>query len=311
VIETSHLTKWFGHTLAVDDLTMRVEPGRVTGFLGPNGAGKSTTIRLIMGLDRPETGYATVNGKPYGQHGDPLRQVGALLDARAAHPGRTARNHLRGIAVTQGIPMRRVDELLELTGLAPVANKPVKGFSTGMAQRLGIAVALLGDPQTLILDEPINGLDPEGVAWVRGLVRDQARAGKTVLLSSHLMSEMQMVADQTIVLARGRLLADKPIGDFIADASGVATRVVSPDATAIRDGLSGPDVTVTALEPGVLRVDGLAAATIGRLASDLGWTLEELTPLHSSLEDAYAKLTETSGDFTSARDARPYGGGQR
>ena len=305
MIETSHLTKWYGHTAAVSDLTMQVKPGLVTGFLGPNGAGKSTTMRLILGLDFPTSGLATVNGIPCGQHKDPLNQVGALLDSRAAHPRRTARDHLRTIAQTQGIPARRVDELLEVTGLASVACKPVKGYSLGMAQRLGVAAALLGDPQTLILDEPTNGLDPEGMAWIRRLLRSQAAAGKTVFVASHLMSEMEVVADQIIVLARGRLLANKSISEFITDASEVATRVVSPDATVIRDRLVGPGITVTSLEPSVLRVDGLSAATIGQLAAGLGWELAELTPLQFSLEDAYARLTNTASDFSMAAEDCP------
>lgn len=299
MIETTHLTKRFGATVAVNDLTIRVEPGRVTGFLGPNGAGKSTTMRLIMGLDHPSAGRVTVNGKTYDKHKDPLHEVGALLDAKATHPGRTARNHLRIMAATQGIPVRRVDELLELTGLTSVAGKLVKGFSLGMTQRLGIAVAMLGDPKTLILDEPINGLDPEGVMWVRNLVRHEASLGKTVFLSSHLMSEMQLVADQIVILGRGRLLAEKSMEQFIADASGVATRVASPQATAIRDALAGPDVQITALQPGVIRIDGVAAAKVGELAAANGWVLHELTPMQASLEDAYMQLTEDSVEFVS------------
>jgi len=299
VIETTHLTKRFGSTTAVNDLTIRVEPGRVTGFLGPNGAGKSTTMRLIMGLDHPTSGQVTVNGKPYDKHKDPLHEVGALLDAKATHPGRTARNHLRVMAATQGIPVRRVDELLDLTGLVSVADKLVKGFSLGMTQRLGIAVAMLGDPKTLILDEPINGLDPEGVMWVRNLVRHEASLGKTVFLSSHLMSEMQLVADQIVILGRGRLLAEKSMDEFINDASGVATRVASPQATAIRDALVGPGVQVTALQPGVIRIDGVSASKIGELAATKDWVLHELTPLQVSLEDAYMKLTEDSVEFVS------------
>ena len=298
MIETTHLTKRFGKKVAVDDLTIRVEPGRVTGFLGPNGAGKSTTMRLILGLDRPNAGTVTVNGLPYHKHKSPLHEVGALLDSKACHPARTARNHLRIMAASQGIPARRADELLELTGLTSVANKRVGDFSLGMTQRLGIAVALLADPKTLLLDEPVNGLDPEGVLWVRNLVRSEAARGKTVFLSSHLMSEMQQVADQLVILGRGKLLAECSMADFIAESSGVATRLASPQATAIRDAVAGPGITVTALEPGVLRIDGLAATQLGQMAAAQGWVLYELTPLQLSLEDAYMKLAEGAVEYT-------------
>jgi len=298
VIETTRLTKRFGPKTAVDDLSIRVEPGRVTGFLGPNGAGKSTTMRLILELDRPTSGYATVNGQPFHRHKDPLHQVGALLDAKASHPARTARNHLRIIAATQGISFKRADDLLELTGLSAVADKHVGTFSLGMSQRLGIAAALMADPTTLILDEPVNGLDPEGVLWVRNLVRHEAGQGKTVFLSSHLMSEIQQVADHVIILGRGRLLAERSIADFINEASGVATRVASPQAAQLRDALAGPGVEFTDLEPGVMRVGGLTAERIGEVAAANGWVLHELTPLQASLEDAYMKLTENEVEFT-------------
>jgi len=297
VIETIHLTKRFGSKVAVDNLTIRVEPGRVTGFLGPNGAGKSTTMRLIMGLDHPTSGSVTVNGLPYRKHKSPLHEVGALLDAKAAHPGRTARNHLRIMAATQGIPARRADELLEMTGLTTVANKPVGSFSLGMGQRLGIAVALLADPKTLILDEPVNGLDPEGVMWVRNLVKHEASRGKTVFLSSHLMSEMELVADHLVILGRGKLLAEKSMEQFIADASGVATRVASPQAVIIRDAIVSPTVAVKPLEPGVMIVNGLSAIQIGEMAAQNGWVLHELTPQQVSLEDAYMKLTESAVEY--------------
>jgi len=298
VIEATHLTKHFGRKVAVDNLSVQVLPGHVTGFLGPNGAGKSTTMRLIMGLDHPSSGHVTVNGLPYSQHKDPLREVGALLDARATHPGRSARNHLRIIAATQGISARRADEMLEMTGLASVARKRVGNFSLGMGQRLGIAVALLGDPKTLILDEPINGLDPEGVMWVRNLLRSEAERGKTVFLSSHLMSEMEMVADQLIILGKGKLLAQMPMQQFIDDASGVATRLASPQATQIRDTIIGPGVSVVAIKRGVLYIEGMSAVQLGTLAARYGWVLYELTPQQVSLEDAYVRLTEGSMEYT-------------
>ena len=299
VIETTHLTKRYGDKLAVDDLTIRVEPGRVTGFLGPNGAGKSTTMRLIMGLDHPTSGSAVVNGLPYSHLKSPLHEVGALLDAKAANPGRSARNHLRIMAATQGIPAKRADELLEMTGLTSVANKSVGTFSLGMGQRLGIATALLGDPQTLILDEPVNGLDTEGILWVRNLVKQQAADGKTVFLSSHLMSEMEMVADHLVILGRGRLLAEKPMSEFITEFSGVSTRVASPQATAIADAAQQAGFTVKPAEPGVLLI-GAPADQLGQMAASHGWVLHELTPQHLTLEDAYMKLTESAVEYKPA-----------
>lgn len=306
MIETSHLTKRFGDKVAVDDLTIRVEPGRVTGFVGPNGAGKTTTMRLIVGLDRPTSGSVTVNGQPYAHHRAPLHEVGALLDAKAANPSRTARNHLRTLALSQGIPIKRVDQLLETTGLASVANKPVGTFSLGMGQRLGIAAAMLGDPKTLILDEPVNGLDLEGVQWVRSLVRHEAACGKTVFLSSHLMSEMELVADHLVILGRGRLLAEMPMAQFIANESGVVTRVVSPQADQLAHAVAGPGVTITALEPGALRIEGVPARQLGALAAANGWVLYELTPQKASLEDAYMRLTEAAIEYhVHAFDAAP------
>ena len=302
MIQTNHLTKRYGAKLAVDDLSITVEPGRVTGFLGPNGAGKSTTMRLIMGLDHPTSGSVTVNGMPYDKLKSPLHEVGALLDAKAANPGRSARNHLRVMAATEGIAAKRVDEVLEMTGLTSVASKPVGNFSLGMSQRLGIATALLGDPKTLILDEPVNGLDVEGVLWVRGLVKAQAAAGKTVFLSSHLMSEMEQVADHLVILGRGRLLAEKPMAQFIAESSGTSTRVASPQATAIAETARGAGYPVTPLETGVLLVNGWAADQLGQTAAMNGWVLHELTPLQMSLEDAYRKLTEGVGEYVGTRE---------
>jgi len=297
MIETFTLTKRYGDTVAVDRLTITVRPGQVTGFLGPNGAGKSTTIRLIVGLDRPTAGKALVNGAPYASHPDPLHQVGVLLDAKAVHPARTARAHLRALAATQRLSARRADEVLELTGLTKVANRRVGGFSLGMAQRLGIAAALLADPLTLILDEPVNGLDPEGVLWVRNLLRQEANRGKTVFLSSHLMSEMALVADHLVIIGRGRLLLEQPTVQFIAASSEQAARVRSPQAALISRAVAGPDVRVRSLEPGLLEVHGVGAETIGDLATTNGWTLHELTPLQASLEDAYMKLTENQADY--------------
>jgi len=306
MIQATNLTKRYGEKLAVDDLTISVEPGRVTGFLGPNGAGKSTTMRLIMGLDHPTSGSVTVNGLPYAQHKSPLHEVGALLDAKAANPGRTARNHLRIMAATQGIPAKRADELLETTGLTSVANKAVGTFSLGMNQRLGIAVALLGDPKTLILDEPVNGLDAEGVLWVRNLVKQQAADGKTVFLSSHLMSEMELVADHLVILGRGRLLAEKPMTQFITESSGVSTRVASPQASAIADAARHAGFTVKPAEAGALVVNA-PADQIGEMAAAQGWVLHELTPQQMSLEDAYLKLTEGAVEYAGHEPATTKG----
>jgi ABC-2 type transport system ATP-binding protein len=245
VIEAHGLTKRYGDKVAVDNLSFVVKPGIVTGFLGPNGAGKSTTMRLILGLDRPTSGSVTVNGKPYRDHAAPLHEVGALLEARAVHTGRSARNHLRVLAQTSGIPTSRVDELIDVVGLHDVARKRVKGFSLGMGQRLGIATALLGDPSTLLLDEPVNGLDPEGIRWIRELLRERAAGGRTVLVSSHLMSEMSQTADHLIVVGRGRLIADIGVREFIAAASRNLVRVRTKDPRGLTALLKGPDVTIT------------------------------------------------------------------
>jgi ABC-2 type transport system ATP-binding protein len=297
MIQANELTKRYGDRLAVDHLTFQVRPGQVTGFLGPNGAGKSTTMRLILGLDHPTSGWVTVNGHAYGHLRDPLREVGALLDAKAMHPARSARAHLRAIAATQGIGAKRVDQVIEMSGLTGVADKKTGGFSLGMSQRLGIAVALLASPKTLILDEPVNGLDPEGVLWVRNLVRSEANQGKTVFLSSHLMSEMALVADHLIVLARGRLLREQSMKDFIAASSDDAARVRSPQASEIAAVLAGQGAAVTAVEPGLFEVHGVTAPVIGTMAAQRGWTLFELTPLRASLEDAYMKLTENEIEY--------------
>jgi ABC-2 type transport system ATP-binding protein len=310
MIEAQGLEKRYGDKTAVAGITFTVRPGIVTGFLGPNGAGKSTTMRLIVGLDRPTRGDVTVNGRSYTRHPAPLHEVGILLDAKAVHPNRSAREHLRILAATHGIPNRRVDEVIELTGLTSVATKNAGQFSLGMGQRLGIAVALLGDPDTLILDEPVNGLDPEGVLWVRTLARQQAALGRTVFISSHLMSEMSQTADHLIILGRGQVLADQPMAHFIAQASGTLTRVRSPEAADIAAALTGPDVTVTALEPGVLEIQGVDSEQIGDLAASRGWRLHENTPLAKSLERAFLELTESAVEYHAVTPVAPAGQAQ-
>jgi ABC-2 type transport system ATP-binding protein len=297
MIEAHSLSKRYGPKLAVDDVSFVVRPGTVTGFLGPNGAGKSTTMRMIMGLDRPTSGHVTVNGKPYAQHRRPLAEVGALLEAKAVHPGRTARQHLQALAATHGIGDRRVDEVIELTGLAAVARKRVGGFSLGMGQRLGIAVALLGDPRTLILDEPVNGLDPEGVLWVRNLAKYLASQGRTVFLSSHLMSEVALTADHVIVIGKGRILADTPVQDLVDGASRRTVRVRSPQAAELADALRRDGAEVTPSDDGALVVAGTDAARVGETAAASGVVLHELTPVSSTLEDAYMALTAEAVEY--------------
>ncbi|CAM3522653.1 ABC transporter ATP-binding protein [Occultella aeris] len=299
MIEAHGLTKKYGDKVAVNDISFTVNPGRVTGFLGPNGAGKSTTMRMIVGLDRPTHGSVTVNGKPYVQHRAPLREVGALLEAKAVHSGRSATNHLRGLAATHGISKARVHEVIDMTGLAAVAGKRVGGFSLGMGQRLGIAAAMLGDPRTLILDEPVNGLDPEGVKWVRTMVRYLADEGRTVFLSSHLMSEMAITADELIVIGRGRIITTGAVQDVIDAVTKSSVRVRSPQAEALVARLQGADVTVTSLEPSLLKVDGLSAEQIGEAAAAGGFVLHELTPMRASLEEAYMTLTADDVEYHS------------
>jgi len=274
-----------------------VKPGVVTGFLGPNGAGKSTTIRMIMGLDAPTSGTVTVNGRPYAEHRAPLREVGALLEARAVHTGRSAYHHLLALAVSHGIPRRRVDEVIGLVGLGSVARRRVGGFSLGMGQRLGIAAALLGDPGTLVLDEPVNGLDPQGVRWIRTLLRGLADEGRTVFLSSHLMSEMALTADHLIVVGRGRLIADTSVREFTEAASRGTVRVRSPQAARLRSLLTGAGVSVTSAEDGLLEVSGMPGAEIGMMASRAQIPLEELTPVHASLEEAFMELTDEAVEY--------------
>ncbi|ERK72897.1 ABC transporter, ATP-binding protein [Leifsonia aquatica ATCC 14665] len=297
MIQLDRLTKRFGPKTAVDGITATVQPGKVTGFLGPNGAGKSTTMRMIMGLDRPTSGGAIVNGKRYADLRSPLTEVGALLDAKAVHTGRTAYGHLLAMAATHGIPKSRVHEVIGLTGLDSVASKRVGGFSLGMGQRLGIAAAMLGDPATLILDEPVNGLDPEGVLWVRQFARHLASQGRTVFLSSHLMSEMAQTADHIIVLGRGRILADAPVDQILAGATRNAVRVRTPQVEELARAIASADVTVTGVESQLIEVSGLTAAQVGDAAARSGVVLHELTPLSASLEEAYLELTHDEVEY--------------
>ncbi|MGI8700268.1 MAG: ABC transporter ATP-binding protein [Nocardioidaceae bacterium] len=299
MIEAVGLTKRYGDKTAVDDLTFTVTPGVVTGFLGPNGAGKSTTMRMIIGLDAPTSGTVLVNGRRYDEHAAPLHEVGALLEARAIHTSRTAENHLRTMAATTGIKQRRVDEVIDLVGLSDVAGKRAGAFSLGMGQRLGIASALLGDPATVMLDEPINGLDPEGILWVRHLLKELAAEGRTVFVSSHLMSEMALTADHLIVVGRGRLIRDVSTEDFIASASANSVRVRSPQAEQLRALLLGPGVTIASEHAGELDVTGLSSDQIGSRAATAGLTLYELSPLQASLEEAFMELTKDSVEYRS------------
>jgi ABC-2 type transport system ATP-binding protein len=304
LIEARNLTKDYGDKRAVDDLTFTVRPGVVTGFLGPNGSGKSTTIRLILGLDAPKGGDVTVNGKHYRDHPAPLHEVGALLEARSVHSGRSAYNHLLSLAQTHGIARGRVDELIDFVGLHDVAHKRVGQFSLGMGQRLGIASALLGDPSTLILDEPVNGLDPEGIHWIRNLLKGLAAEGRTVFVSSHLMSEMALTADQVVVIGRGRLITDTSVDEFVRQASGKLVRVRSPRGAELRALLTGPNVTISELEPGLLEVNGLQADVIGDTASEHGIPIHELTPLQVSLEEAFMTLTRDEIEFKPVVEVR-------
>ncbi|PGH44305.1 multidrug ABC transporter ATP-binding protein [Micromonospora sp. WMMA1996] len=300
MIEARDLSKRYGDRLAVDSLTFTVAPGVVTGFLGPNGAGKSTTMRMILGLDAPTGGTVRVNGRRYADHRDPLRQIGALLEAKAVHTGRSARDHLLALGATHGIGRRRVDEVIDLVGLREVAGKRAGGFSLGMGQRLGIAAALLGDPAVVMLDEPVNGLDPDGIRWIRGLLRGLAAEGRTVFVSSHLMSEMAQTADNLIVVGRGRLLADVSLAEFTRRASRTTVRVRSPQAAALRDLLAGPDVTITGGEPGLLEVSGLRREVIGDRAAAAGLTLHELTATEASLEEAFMTMTRDAVEYAGA-----------
>lgn len=296
MIEVANLTKRYGDKTAVDGLSFTVRPGVVTGFLGPNGAGKSTTMRMLVGLDEPTSGTARVNGKRYAQHAAPLHEVGALLEAKAAHPGRSARNHLLALGATHGITAKRVDEVLDVVGLSEVAGKRVGNFSLGMGQRLGIAVALLGDPQTLMLDEPVNGLDPDGIKWIRLLLQGLAAEGRTVFISSHLMSEMALTAEHLIVVGRGRLVADISLADLIAKSSR-GVRVRSPRLNDLIPALTGDGVKITSTTKEVIEVEGRSAEEIALRALAKGIPLFELTPQAASLEEAYMELTEDSVEY--------------
>jgi ABC-2 type transport system ATP-binding protein len=297
VIEAAGLTKDYGDKRAVDDLSFSVKPGVVTGFLGPNGSGKSTTMRLALGLDAPTSGDVLVNGKHYREHRAPLHEVGALLEARSVHTGRSAYNHLLALAQTHGIGRKRVAELIDLVGLHEVARKRAGKFSLGMGQRLGIATALLGDPHTLLLDEPVNGLDPEGIHWMRNLLKGLAAEGRAVFVSSHLMSEMAVTADHLIVIGRGKLIADTSVEEFVRRASGAIVRVRSPQAARLHELLAGPGVTVTSDERRALEVSGVSAEQIGELAASHGIVLHELTLVQASLEEAFMELTRDDVEF--------------
>ncbi|MHB1568728.1 MAG: ABC transporter ATP-binding protein [Solirubrobacteraceae bacterium] len=298
MIEVEHVTKRFGEKVAVQDLTFTVRPGIVTGFLGPNGAGKSTTMRVILGLDRPNAGTATINGRPYQELRAPLTEVGALLEARAIHTGRSAHNHLLAMAQTHGIGRDRVREVIDMVGLSEVARKRAGGFSLGMGQRLGVAAALLGDPSILILDEPANGLDPEGILWIRTLLKGLAAEGRTVFLSSHLMAEMAQTADHLVIIGRGRLIADTTVSELVAQAShDAAVMVRSPQASELRDALAADGVTVTSPERGLLEVQGLTSAQVGETAARHGIVLHELIAQQASLEQAFMRLTGGDVEF--------------
>ncbi|WP_058046315.1 ATP-binding cassette domain-containing protein [Streptomyces roseifaciens] len=297
MIELQGLTKRYGDKLAVDGLTCTVRPGIVTGFLGPNGAGKSTTMRMMLDLDSPTAGTVLIDGQHYRQLKDPLRTVGALLDAKAMHGGRSAYNHLLCLAQSNGIARSRVREVLDTVGLASVAGKRSKGFSLGMGQRLGIAAALLGDPQILMFDEPVNGLDPEGIHWIRNLMKNLASQGRTVFVSSHLMSEMALTAEHLIVIGQGRLLADTSMADFIARNSRSYVRLRSPETERLLDVLAGAGITAVTTQDGHLEVDGTEAARLGELAARHQLVLHELSPQQASLEEAFMQLTAESVEY--------------
>jgi len=305
MIEAEGLSKRYGDTLAVDNLSFSVAPGKITGFLGPNGAGKTTTMRLILGLDRPTAGRVTVNGKRFDQAGQPMRQVGALLDAKAMHGGRSAYNHLLCLAQSNNLPRRRVDEVLSLVGLADVAGKRSKGFSLGMGQRLGIAGALLGDPQILMFDEPVNGLDPEGILWIRNLMKALAAEGRTVFVSSHLMSEMENTADHLLVIGRGKLIADCTVAEFIAANSQQTVRVRTPQPDLMTKLVAAAGAAVREDGDGSMVITGLDASRVGDLAYDNAVRLHELSPVHASLEQAFMELTAASVQFHAGVPEQP------
>jgi len=304
MIEARGLSKRYGDKLAVNDLSFTVRPGRVTGFLGPNGAGKTTTMRLILGLDRPTAGSVTVNGRPFAELYSAMREVGALLDAKAVHGGRSAYKHLLCLAQTNGIPRSRVDEVIGIVGLEDVAGKRSGGFSLGMSQRLGIAAALLGDPDVLMFDEPVNGLDPEGIRWIRLLMRSLAAEGRTVFVSSHLMSEMENTADHLIVIGRGELITDCPMAEFIGGATAQAVVVTTPDGRMLTDAVAAAGGTVERDETGELTVRGLSAERVGELALAHGILLHYLAPATVSLEEAFMELTADSIEYHAKTEAR-------
>ncbi len=301
MIEARSLTKRYGDKLAVDDLSFTVQPGIVTGFLGPNGAGKSTTMRMMLGLDRPTSGQALINGKPYRAANAPLREVGALLDAKDVHGGRTAKAHLTSLVQSNGLPMRRVSDVLELTGMSEVANKRIKGFSLGMSQRLGIAAAMLGDPQILMFDEPVNGLDPEGILWIRTFMHSLAARGRTVFVSSHLMSEMALTAQHLIVIGRGRLLADTSTSDFINQNSVGGVRIRTPQLESLLDALGTAGLKNRQID-GFVEIENSTTDAIGDLAAANGITVHELFTQRSSLEEAFMEMTRDSVEYHATTD---------
>ena len=307
MIAVHALTKRYGSTLAVDHLSFEVRSGAVTGFLGPNGSGKSTTMRMIMGLDTPSSGTASVNGQAYAQLRWPLREVGALLDAKAFHPGRSAYDHLWGLALTNGIPRARIDEVLDMVGLTEVAHQRAGKYSLGMGQRLGIAAALLGDPGVLLFDEPINGLDPEGIRWARYLLRDLAAEGRTVLVSSHLISEMSLTAERLVVIGRGTLIAEMSVSEFTSQSAPDTVRVVTPMTESFVNALQEAGAESRVEPGGSIVATGLTATEIGTLAADRVLTLYELTPLQGSLEDAFMELTHDAVEFRTASPTRSNG----
>jgi len=310
MIVVDHVTKRYGATTAVDDLSFTVTPGVVTGFLGPNGAGKSTTMRMIVGLDRPDTGAVTVDGTPYADHVAPLHAVGALLEARAIHPGRSAYHHLLALATTTGIPRRRIDEVLDLVGLTEVGRKRAGTFSLGMGQRLGIAAALLGDPDVVVLDEPVNGLDPDGILWIRGLLRSLAAEGRTVLVSSHLIAEIALVADHLVVVGRGRLIADTTVAAMQRSADGAGVRVRTPRVGELARVLLDDGVTVeTDNQPDEMLVTGLDAATIGDRALAAGIVIHALVPTEVTLEQAFLQMTHDAVQYQPGEPVHERDGG--
>jgi ABC-2 type transport system ATP-binding protein len=299
MIELKSLTKRYGYKTAVDNLSFNILPGQVTGFLGPNGAGKSTTMRLLLGLDRPDSGSALIDGVTYANEPAPLTKVGALLDAKAFNPSRTGRDHLLSIAATHHIAPKRVDNLIEFTGLDTAAHRKAGGYSLGMSQRLGIAAALIGDPEILILDEPINGLDPEGVIWVRELVKRFAAQGRTVFISSHLMSEMSLVADQLVIIGKGRLIANAPLNEILRKTSGLVTEIRSPQVAQIANALASDKVQISYTNKDTIEVTGLAPEQIAPLAAQRGWVIYEIKQVTKSLEDAYLDLTDEAVEYRS------------